>query len=245
MTQAGRAALARRAASRGGTLVGFLFGIVVGLAVAVVVAAFVTRAPMPFVDKLARSGDTLPMQPPAPGAPMPDPNQGLQSGGDAMPGAPQVQPQQSTDPLRSLLSTLGQLGSGGSDRIDLEAPSGTGGGAGSAGARDGSGATQPRGGAAPIEARTLPPSAGERVAAADPQASYLLQAGAFRSRPDADSLRARLALMGFEARVLPSEVNGETLYRVRLGPYAGMNEMNRARTRLSDNGIEASVVRQR
>ncbi len=84
-------------------------------------------------------------------------------------------------------------------------------------------------------------------AAADSQgdASYLLQAGAFRSSSEAESMKARLALIGFEARVLDAQVNGQTLYRVRVGPYAQLDSMNRARARLAENGIEASVVRQR
>jgi cell division protein FtsN len=76
-------------------------------------------------------------------------------------------------------------------------------------------------------------------------ASYLLQAGAFRGQEDADSMRAKLALVGFEARIVAAEVNGTTFYRVRVGPYAQLDEMNRARSRLAENGIEASVVRQR
>ena len=58
-------------------------------------------------------------------------------------------------------------------------------------------------------------------------------------------MKARLALIGFEARVLDAQVNGQTLYRVRVGPYAQLDSMNRARARLAENGIEASVVRQR
>lgn len=211
---------------RGGTVIGMLVGIVLGLAIAVVVAAFVSKAPVPFVDKLARSGDTLPLDPPAKGAPMPDPNQSLYSRTDAMPGAVEPPRSPSSDPIGSLLATLGQLGRGSSDDAQPATGSAASGGA-------------------PIEQRTQPPSGGDRVASLDPQAGYVLQAGAYRAQPDADSMRARLALMGFEARVLPTQVNGETLYRVRLGPYAGLDEMNRARARLSANGVEASVVRQR
>src|SRR5690606_29734238 len=36
---------------RGGTVLGFLIGLIAGLSIAVVVAMFVTRAPVPFVDK--------------------------------------------------------------------------------------------------------------------------------------------------------------------------------------------------
>ncbi len=82
-------------------------------------------------------------------------------------------------------------------------------------------------------------------AAGEARPSYLLQAGAFRSSSDAEAMKARLALIGFEAKLLTAEVNGQTMYRVRIGPYAQLDTMNRARARLAENGIEASVVRQR
>lgn len=73
---------------------------------------------------------------------------------------------------------------------------------------------------------------------------YLLQAGAFRVRADAEALRGRLTLVGFEPRVVAAQINNEILYRVRVGPYRALDSMNIARSRLADNGIEASVVRQ-
>lgn len=94
--------------------------------------------------------------------------------------------------------------------------------------------------AAPERAAAVPaePRGGER-------AGYILQAGAFRSSSDAEAMKARLALIGFEARVASAEVNGQTLYRVRIGPYAQLDAMNRAKARLAENGIDASAVRQR
>lgn len=74
--------------------------------------------------------------------------------------------------------------------------------------------------------------------------TYLLQAGAFRVQADADAMRARLTLVGFKPEVAAAQVNNEILYRVRVGPYRALDEMNIARSKLADNGIEASVVRQ-
>lgn len=73
---------------------------------------------------------------------------------------------------------------------------------------------------------------------------YLLQAGAYRSEVDAQSMRARLALIGYEAQIRAARVNNETLYRVRLGPFAALDQINTARAELANNGIDASVVRQ-
>ncbi len=72
---------------------------------------------------------------------------------------------------------------------------------------------------------------------------YLLQAGAFRTPDDADAMRARLALMGLEAKVFPIEQGGTTLYRVRLGPYGQLNDIDRIRRMLAENSIDAQVIR--
>ena len=74
--------------------------------------------------------------------------------------------------------------------------------------------------------------------------TYLLQAGAFRVQADAEAMRARLTLIGFSPKVAAAQINNEVLYRVRIGPYQALDTMNIARSRLADNGIEASVVRQ-
>jgi cell division protein FtsN len=72
---------------------------------------------------------------------------------------------------------------------------------------------------------------------------YYLQAGAFRSQSDAESTRAKLALLGFEARVTEHPSDQGTLYRVRMGPFNQIETMNRMRSKLTDNGIDAAVVR--
>ena len=77
-----------------------------------------------------------------------------------------------------------------------------------------------------------------------PQEDYLIQAGAFQSPADADSLKARLALLGLEATVVPAHLPDKgTLYRVRLGPYTKLEDINRVRQTLSRNGVDASLVK--
>lgn len=99
--------------------------------------------------------------------------------------------------------------------------------------------------AQPPAAGTPPPAAPPSGAQPSPGDGYLLQAGAFRASDDAEGMKARLALLGFEARVVPAEVNGQPMYRVRIGPFAKQEDAARARARLIDGGIEASVIRQR
>jgi len=95
---------------------------------------------------------------------------------------------------------------------------------------------------APAAGAPAAPGAQAPAAAAE---GFLLQAGAFRSSDDAEGMKARLALLGFEARVVSSDVNGQPMHRVRIGPFAKQEDAARARARLIDGGIEASVIRQR
>jgi cell division protein FtsN len=74
---------------------------------------------------------------------------------------------------------------------------------------------------------------------------FALQAGAFRNADDADAMRARLALIGLDARIFPVEQAGETLFRVRLGPYGTLDDVNKIRARLVENGMESQLVRVR
>lgn len=77
-----------------------------------------------------------------------------------------------------------------------------------------------------------------------PVENYLLQAGAFQNPADADNLKARLALLGVEAGVEPINLAEKgTWYRVRVGPYHKVDEINRLRQTLAQNGIEASLVK--
>ena len=70
----------------------------------------------------------------------------------------------------------------------------------------------------------------------------MLQAGAFSNADDAESMRGRLALLGFESRVQPADRDGARIFRVRLGPYGRIDDLNRARQRLIENGVEATLV---
>lgn len=70
-----------------------------------------------------------------------------------------------------------------------------------------------------------------------------LQAGSFATAQDADNQKAKLALMGVEASVQQVMVQDKTFYRVRLGPYSRMEELNKVRIELAKSGIDASLVK--
>ena len=84
------------------------------------------------------------------------------------------------------------------------------------------------------------PVAGKETALKEP---LYLQAGSFLSASDADNQKARLALLGAEARIQQVMLQDKVWYRVRLGPYHKMDEVNHMRADLAKQGIDANVVR--
>ena len=97
----------------------------------------------------------------------------------------------------------------------------------------------------PAKAGDKPAEKAKPAEAAKPagEPSYL-QAGAFSKPEDADTLKARLALMGVEASVQPVAIPDKgTLYRVRLGPFAKPEDVAAVRSQLAQAGIPVSVVK--
>ena len=77
-----------------------------------------------------------------------------------------------------------------------------------------------------------------------PKDVYFIQAGSFQNPADADNQKARLAILGFESSVEPANLPDKgTWYRVRMGPYSKLDEINRIRQALAQNGIDASLVK--
>jgi len=77
-----------------------------------------------------------------------------------------------------------------------------------------------------------------------PKDVYFIQAGSFQNPADADNQKARLAILGFESSVEPANLPDKgTWYRVRLGPYNKLDEINRIRQALAQNNIDASLVK--
>jgi cell division protein FtsN len=73
---------------------------------------------------------------------------------------------------------------------------------------------------------------------------YFIQAGSFQNPADADNQKARLAILGFESSVEPANLPDKgTWYRVRMGPYAKLDEINKVRQALAQNGIDASLIK--
>ena len=74
--------------------------------------------------------------------------------------------------------------------------------------------------------------------------TYLLQAGSFRARQQADQLKAKLALLGLQSDIQTVTINNqETWHRVRVGPFSDLNALNTARARLKENQLDAILLR--
>jgi cell division protein FtsN len=76
--------------------------------------------------------------------------------------------------------------------------------------------------------------------------AFFLQAGAFQNAPDAENLRARLALLGIEARIQTATLPDKGVWhRVRVGPYTSVEELGRTRETLKQNGVETTLIKVR
>jgi cell division protein FtsN len=179
------------------SIVGFVFGLVAGLVLATAVALYITKSPMPFLNKVQRPTENVN---PGAGGGLKDPNRPLYSNSSQAP-APSI------PPAPSSAATAGAASGG--------APAGP----------------------------TARPSDAPAPAASEESSRLMLQAGAFKSSQDADAMRARLALLGLDARVTQfSQDSATVLYRVRIGPFGALDDLAGIRRTLAENGIEAQVV---
>jgi cell division protein FtsN len=88
--------------------------------------------------------------------------------------------------------------------------------------------------------------AARKPSTAAPGETFFLQAGAFQNARDADALRARLALLGIEARVQTATLPDKGVWhRVRVGPYTSVEELDRTRDTLKQNGVETTLIKVR
>jgi len=209
---------------RGGTLLGFILGLVIGLTVALGVAMYVTKVPMPFSNKnLSRSAEQDAVE--AQKNKDWNPNGAIQAkpavpAEGAPDGAGTPQPPAANavtaDPLADLVK----------NKSAASAP--------------------PPAAATPQPATSQPAAASaastKASANADPF-TYFVQAGAFKSAADADAQKAKLSMMGVEAKVSEREQAGRIVYRVRSGPFDDKDQAEKIKTRLDANGMDTALVR--
>ena len=177
--------VAARKRSGGGTLLGIFIGLLLGLGVAVGIAWYMTKTPIPFINKAK------------------PPERTAAEVGKALAKPDEKTTQQMEKPRFEFYKIL-------------------------PGAEE------------PVTEQQIKQAAKPGA----PVENYLLQAVSFQNPADADNLKARLALLGVEAGVEPVNLAEKgTWYRVRVGPFSKVDEINRLRQTLAQNGIEASVVK--
>jgi len=82
----------------------------------------------------------------------------------------------------------------------------------------------------------------ERVGKAKEGVKYSVQAGAFRNYKDADSLKAKLLMMGFSPKIEKAVVGSVTWHRVKMGPYNRLASVDAIQSRLKSNNMDALVI---
>ena len=114
------------------------------------------------------------------------------------------------------------------------------------------GAEEAKPGSDRLPAEKVPERSGEKapdgakIAEAAPKLAdrYWLQAGAFANSSEAENLKARLALSGWEASIQAVTLPDKSIrYRVRLGPYDNTSELGRVKTELGSRGFDVAVIK--
>ncbi|MDD2833326.1 MAG: SPOR domain-containing protein [Methylotenera sp.] len=76
------------------------------------------------------------------------------------------------------------------------------------------------------------------------QYDYYLQVGAFQTGEEADNMKAKLALQGFEAVVQTADIPNKGIWhRVRVGPLNDLDQINKAKTDLLGSGFKADLIK--
>ena len=227
-----------------GFLMGLVVGLLVGLSLALGVAIYVSKVPIPFLNKVPqRTADQDAAE--AEKNKNWDPNSALRSKAIVPQSSAASAPGAATAPVTTAPpATTGAAPpppAGTATRSLTDAPAVRGGPP--AGARDpaaifGDAAAAP----ASAVATVRPAPAPVNRTGPDPF-TYFVQAGAFSQTEEAEQQRAKLAMLGFEARLSEREQSGRTMYRVRVGPYDKKDDADAAKEKLTGAGVEASLVR--
>ena len=231
----------------GNTVIGIIIGLVVGLGLALGVAVYVTKVPVPFVNKgQTRSADQDAAE--AKKNKGWDPNAPMYGKQLAKP-APAASAAVGTEPTRDA-----------GKEVAKETPKEP----AKDSAKSEPAKTEPGKTEAKTTAATAPAPKAEVKAdpkpavTADPIGdlakakssasgvdpfTYFIQVGAYRTVEDAESWRAKLSLNGIEAKVTEREQSGRPIFRVRVGPFDKKEEADKAKERMDASGMDTALVR--
>jgi cell division protein FtsN len=217
----------------GGVFLGLIIGLVIGLGIALSVAIYVTKVPVPFVNKgQSRSADQDEAE--ARKNKNWDPNAPLygKNPAKAVPPAsvPELPPKEAvTASVSPSGKTNAKPDTAAEPKTSVKLP------------------PSPAMSADPlgdlVKSKTEPSSAKSEPVASD-SFTYFIQLGAFDKAEAAESRRAELSLSGVDAKVSAREQSGKTIYRVRVGPFETLEDSNRGKEKLEKSGVkETALVR--
>ncbi|RQO60392.1 hypothetical protein DBR47_08485 [Paucibacter sp. KBW04] len=235
---------------KGGFVLGLIVGLLVGLAVALGVALYVTKVPVPFINKVpqrtaeqdaeeaARNKNWDPNAPLAGKAgakaasgvvspPAVTPAPGALETPVALPSTPAPAASHATAPV------LAKPADKPVDKIAEKIAEKT---------AEKAAAEKTAEKAADKAADKKADAKATAAAAAADSNVYFVQAGAFTKAEDAEQQRAKLAIQGFSAKVMEREQSGRTVFRVRLGPFDARDEAQSVQGKLEAAGIENNLV---
>lgn len=209
---------------RGGFFLGMVVGLLIGLALALGVALYISKVPIPFVNKV----------------PQRTPEQ----------DAAEAEKNKNWDPNSSLYGKNPQRPSGSASGVIAPLPGASAASAASAPTAPREPASAPvstRDPAAiladkPGAISTAASAPVSTAAGADPF-TYFVQAGAYARPEEAEQQRAKLAMMGLTAKITEREQSGRTWYRVRVGPFDTKDAASSAKLKLDGASIENDLVR--
>ena len=203
---------------KGGTLLGLIIGALVGLGAALAVAVYITKVPVPFMNKgQSRSPDHDAAE--------------ARKNRDWNPNAPMY----GKNPARPSAAASGPVLDATPPKTAASSPASP----ATTAAKTTPASADPIGDLAKARLATPPAATSSGV---DPF-NYFVQVGAFRTPEDAEQQRAKISLMGLEAKVTEREQSGRTVFRVRLGPFDRKDDAEKAKERLDGSGVETALVR--
>lgn len=212
---------------RGGFFVGMIVGLLAGLALALGVALYVTKVPVPFVNKVPqRTAEQDAAE--AEKNKNWDPNAPLSGKNPARPASvPQAAASVPAAPPATANNTASKPAPAFAPAAGMNttnAPTTT--------AKDPAAIRGDKQGA--VQSTT--------TAAASDAFVYFVQAGAFARTEEAEQQRAKLAMLGLEARITEREQAGKTIYRVRVGPYDKRTDAEAVKEKLDNSGAGDSAL---
>jgi cell division protein FtsN len=204
-----------RRAQRGGFFLGLMVGVLIGLAVSLGVALYVTKVPVPFINK-------VPQRSPEQDAAQTEKNRNWDPNGPLAGKNAVRAPAAASAPPAVLPLPVAPVPA---PSASTARPAPTGEGVGANAKKDAA------------------PAAVAKAASAGDPFTYFVQAGAYARSEDAEQQRANLALMDLSAKITEREQAGRTVYRVPVGPYERKADADAAKEKLDASGVDSALVR--